>query len=158
MCMLPTDLVASWRRHASHETTIGEETTMMEVGHVSVSIARAPADVQAWLLDPANLPAWADGLGDVRRDGDRWVVETAGGTAALRFAPDNDLGVADHWVAPEGRDEIHIPVRVVPNGDGAEVTFLVFRQPGMDDDAFANDQAAIAADLATLKRVLEAAA
>ena len=47
------------------------------------------------------------------------------------------------------------PLRVLPNDAGSEVVFTVFRRDGVDDDAFDADAAAVAADLATLKRLLE---
>lgn len=46
-------------------------------------------------------------------------------------------------------------MRVLPNGDGSEVTFLAFRQPEMSEDAFAADVAAIERDLRSLKELLE---
>jgi hypothetical protein len=46
-------------------------------------------------------------------------------------------------------------MRVVPNGTGAEVTFLLFRTPDMTDAAFAADAAAVARDLNALKTLLE---
>lgn len=46
-------------------------------------------------------------------------------------------------------------LRVVPNGDGAEVMFTLLRQPGMDDTAFESDAAHIARDLETLKQLME---
>lgn len=127
----------------------------MQSSHVSVTIERDPADVYAYLADPANLPEWAAGLGAVRQVEGEWVVESDAGRIPIRFAPTNELGVVDHWIAPPGRREIHIPMRVVPNGDDAEVTFLLFRQPGMSEDAFDADRAAVEADLERLKRVLE---
>lgn len=48
-------------------------------------------------------------------------------------------------------------MRVVPNGDGSEVVFTLFRQPGMTDEQFAADAAWVAKDLAALKAVFERA-
>jgi hypothetical protein len=45
---------------------------------------------------------------------------------------------------------------VLPDGARSEVVFTLRRAPGMDDEAFAADAAAVTADLATLKRVVEA--
>jgi len=45
---------------------------------------------------------------------------------------------------------------VLADGDGAEVVFTLRRRPGMTDEEWAADAAAITADLSTLKRVLEA--
>ena len=47
------------------------------------------------------------------------------------------------------------PLRVVALDDGAEVVFHVRRRPGMTDDDFARDAEAVAADLETLRRILE---
>ncbi|HVL86220.1 MAG TPA: hypothetical protein VM367_18290 [Pseudonocardia sp.] len=47
-------------------------------------------------------------------------------------------------------------MRVIVDGDGCEVLFTLRRQPSMSDDEFDRDARAVAADLATLKRLLEA--
>ena len=60
------------------------------------------------------------------------------------------------WLTLPDGSEISIPLRVVPNGDGAEVTLTLFRVPGMDDARFERDQGMVAADLARLKALLEA--
>jgi hypothetical protein len=41
-------------------------------------------------------------------------------------------------------------------GDACEVVFTLRRQPSMTDDEFARDRAAVEADLASLKALLEA--
>lgn len=50
---------------------------------------------------------------------------------------------------------VHNALRVVPNGDGAEVMFTLLRQPGMTDAQFAEDAAWVEKDLAALKSILE---
>jgi hypothetical protein len=52
--------------------------------------------------------------------------------------------VLDHWVTLPDGTEISIPLRVVANGDGAEVTLTLFRAPGMDDATFERDQGMVA--------------
>jgi hypothetical protein len=46
-------------------------------------------------------------------------------------------------------------MRVVPNGDGSEFIFTLFRQPEMSEEKFAEDRAAVEEDLRTLKELLE---
>jgi uncharacterized protein YndB with AHSA1/START domain len=48
---------------------------MHEVQHISVYIARPPAEVYEFVSDPRNLPRWAAGLArsEVKRDGDEWI-------------------------------------------------------------------------------------
>lgn len=124
---------------------------------LTIAIERDARDVYAFASQPGNLPRWAAGLGSgVTRAGEDWHVETPQGRLRLRFAPPNDYGVLDHTVTlPEGT-EVDVPVRVVPNASGAEVMFTLFRQPGMSDADFERDAEAVKADLATLKRLLEA--
>lgn len=78
------------------------------------------------------------------------------GKVRIRFARRNDLGVLDHDVTLETGETFHNPMRVVANGEGSEVVFTVYRRPGMGDEAFAADEKAVAEDLRTLKRLLEA--
>lgn len=46
-------------------------------------------------------------------------------------------------------------LRLVANGEGTEVVFLLFRQPGMSDEDFFADAATVTKDLKALKRLLE---
>lgn len=57
---------------------------MNHVHHISVYIARRPAEVYEFASDPRNLPHWAVGLAgsEVWRDGDEWVA--AGGLRLCR--------------------------------------------------------------------------
>jgi hypothetical protein len=107
-------------------------------------------------VDPANFPRWATSfVRSIRRTEAGWVADTPAGPIGLRFVERNDLGVLDHYVTPAPGVEIYSPMRVLPNGSGSEVVFTLFQLPEATDDAFAEDAAMVARDLATLKRVLE---
>lgn len=77
--------------------------------------------------------------------------------SASSSAPANAFGVLDHDVTLPSGEVFHNPMRVLRDGDGCEVVFTLRRQSGLSDEEFARDEAAVAADLATLKRLLEAA-
>lgn len=47
-------------------------------------------------------------------------------------------------------------MRVIAAGGGSEVVFTLRRAPGLTDEEFTRDAATVSADLAALKRVLEA--
>jgi hypothetical protein len=130
---------------------------MHDVQHVSVTIRRRPADVYEFASDPRNLPRWAAGLArsEVRQEGDEWVADSPMGRVKIRFARKNAYGVLDHDVTLESGATVHNPMRVVPNGEGSEFIFTLLRQPGMSDEKFAEDRAAIEKDLRTLKELLE---
>lgn len=122
---------------------------------IAIAIDRPAAAVYDYISNPANLPAWAAGLSTgIEQVDDHWVSDSPMGSVAVRMAPRNDLGVVDHWVTVDGTTYYN-PMRVLECGLGAEVVFTLRRAPGMTDEGFAADAALIAADLATLKRILE---
>lgn len=124
---------------------------------LSVSIDRDPGSVYRYVSDPRNLPAWAPGFAmAVREDPGGWVVETAGGTVRIAFVADNTLGVADHRVTDDQGSSTLNPMRVIANGQGAEVLFTLFQPPDIADDQFQRDLGLVKSDLQTLKRELEA--
>jgi len=73
----------------------------------------------------------------------------------VAFVKRNELGVLDHDVTLPSGETVHNPMRVLPDGRGCEVVFTLRRGPRMSDEDFDRDAAAVAADLALLKRVLE---
>ena len=78
------------------------------------------------------------------------------GRVLVRFVPVNEYGVLDHDVVlPDGTSSSN-PLRVLADGAGSAVVFTLRRRPGATDEEFEADSAAITADLATLKRVVEA--
>jgi hypothetical protein len=129
-----------------------------EARHVSVAIDASPSAVVAYAGDPANLPAWAAGLASGVRPGEggAWITDSPMGEVSVRFAPANDLGVLDHDVTLPDGTTVHNPLRVLPNADGSEVVFTVFRRDLMDEDAFEDDAQAVRADLERLRAILEA--
>lgn len=123
---------------------------------LSISIHRPPAVVEAFITDPRNLPSWAAGLGtSVRCEDGQWFVATLQGEVRIRFVEPNPFGVVDHWVRIAPDVEIHMPMRVLPNGPGSEVLITVFPPATMTAEQFAADLELIRADLQSLKRVLE---
>ena len=125
--------------------------------HLGISIARPASVVYEFAADPSNLPLWAAGLAGatVEREGDHWVTESPMGRVELAFAPRNDLGVLDHDVRLPSGEVVSNPLRVIPDGDACEVVFTLRRRPGMSEEDFAADVAAVERDLATLKSVVE---
>ncbi|WP_431988006.1 SRPBCC family protein [Streptomyces parvulus] len=125
--------------------------------HVSVHIDRTVDEVYAYASDPANLPAWAHGLGEsMEQVAGRWfAVSSPMGRVEVAFVPRNELGVLDHHVTLPSGQTVHNPVRVIADGAGSEVVFTVRRQPGTSDADFERDASTVAADLARLKELLD---
>jgi hypothetical protein len=124
---------------------------------LSATIDASPERVYAFAADPLNLPKWAAGLGrSISRIDGRWMVETPNGVVTVEFAPKNALGVLDHTVTLPDGAKVYLPIRVVANGSGSELVFVLFQTAGMSDAEFERDAGMVAADLRTLKRLLEA--
>jgi hypothetical protein len=105
-----------------------------------MTIERPAGDVYAFVSDPKNLAAWASGLS---------------AAVKVRFVERNPFGVLDHYVRVDSGPEVYMPMRVFPNGEGAEVLITVFRQPGVSDEKFAEDTHWVRRDLEALKTLLE---
>ena len=129
----------------------------LEARHISVAVCRPPDEVYAFVAEPTNMPRWASGLGaEMHREGDAWVARGLLGTVRVRFAARNELGVVDHDVTLDSGQTVHNPLRVLPNGEGSEVVFTLFRQPGVSDEDLEKDAEHIEKDLGSLKALLEA--
>jgi hypothetical protein len=130
--------------------------TVRPVRHVSVSIARPPGDVYAFLADPRNVPSWASGLASkVEQVAAKWIGEGPTGKVRIRFTPRNGLGVVDHDVRLASGEVVHVPLRVIPNGGGSEVVLTVFGREGDPPGKLDEDARWVAKDLDALKRLLE---
>jgi hypothetical protein len=130
---------------------------MNESKHISVFIRSTPRKIYDFARDPGNLPKWASGLGAaVEKVGEDWVADSPMGRIKVKFAPENPFGVLDHEVVLESGQKFMNPMRVVANGEGGELSFTLFRAPGMSEEAFLEDAATIAKDLNALKSWLEA--
>ena len=123
---------------------------------LSVSIARRPEEVYRFASDPRNLPKWAKAFcKSVREVDGRWVMQTPQGEAAVRFVGENAFGILDHVVTVAPGVEVYVPMRVVANGGGSEVVFILFQLSGMSAERFAEDVGMVERDMAALKSVME---
>jgi hypothetical protein len=123
---------------------------------ISVSIDRDWREVYDFASIPENFQRWAAGLGGrFERSGEDWTAQDPDGRRIrMRFSQPNEFGVLDHVVSAEGL-ETRNAMRVVPNGTGAEVTFMLLRTPDTTEEAFAADAAAVERDLHALRELLE---
>jgi hypothetical protein len=136
-----------------------EEMAAMSVAEarlISIGVECAWERANDFLSQPANFTLWAEGLAEtLRQEGERWIAQTPVGEATVRFTPRNEFGVLDHWIDFADGSTVYVPLRVVANGAGCEVTLTLFRLPGMSDEKFREDADWVERDLARLKLVLE---
>ena len=109
------------------------------------------------LADPRTHPEWASeffGGPAMPGEGDEVVVTVSamGGPARMRVEADTSRGLVDLYLAPgDAPFGPPLPVRVVPNGTGCDVLWVLTRFPGVDDNRWT-------AGLASMRRELEALA
>ncbi len=132
--------------------------TLLEARTVSIAIGRAWNDLYEAIWRPESFSRWASGLAksSLERDGDWWQGEGPAGPVRVCFTGHNAFGVMDHTVDLGGGTEIYVPLRVVPNGGGAEVMLTLFRQPGMSEGDFLADVEWVKWDLLALRELAEA--
>lgn len=124
---------------------------------ISIPIHRPYVDVYEFLAEPRNFPSWASNLGAdfVHLGGAEWATTTRTGRVILRFAPHNEFGVLDHAVYAEGTKPFATPMRVIANGDGAEILFTLIQRPGMSDAQFESEAEWVRSDFDALRSLLE---
>ncbi|MET0436422.1 MAG: SRPBCC family protein [Devosia sp.] len=126
---------------------------------LAVTINRPWQEVYDFAAEPANMVQWAAGLGNgFDGSGLEWIAhDPSGNPIRITFTARNPYGVFDHDVHVDGRI-VHVALRVMPNGDGAEVSFLLLQENSMTEEEYQRDAAAVRKDLETLKTILERAA
>ncbi|MBW8743533.1 MAG: polyketide cyclase [Sphingomonas sp.] len=130
---------------------------MLPARTYSVSIRCEWRSLYERIWRPEFFPKWASGLSDSElfQDGNNWVANGPEGPIRAQFTDRNEHGVMDHFVDGGDGNVIQIPLRVVQNGDGAEVMLTLFRQPDMTDEKFSADAKWIMRDLRALKALVE---
>lgn len=129
---------------------------MSEFRHLSVPIGMSQRAVAAFAGDPSNLPRWAAGLAaGIREERGRWLADSPLGAVEVRFVGDAAAGILDHEVTlPDGAVVLN-QFRILADGPHSLAVFHLRREPGVTDEAFDADAAAVQADLEALRRALE---
>ena len=108
-------------------------------------------DAFAFLANPENLPRWAVGFArGIRREGETWFVQTAGGEMPVRVVADAARGTIDFHMGVAPGIEAVAYSRILPNDSGAEYVFTQFQLLGMADEIFTAQRAALTEELAIL--------
>jgi len=135
------------------------ELMTMRADTQTITVAVSAEEAFAFLAEPENLPRWAVGFArGNRREGDEWIVQTAHGEMRVRVLAYAAHGTIDFHMSVASGLEAVAYSRVVPNDAGAEYVFTQFQLPGMADEVFAAQRAALAEELAILPILFQAQA
>lgn len=125
---------------------------------ISISINRNWREIYEDVWRPEDFPKWASGISKSKsplaKDGETWKAEGPEGTVRILFTAHNAFGVMDHYVDAGNGTINYVPLRIIQNGEGAEVLLTLFRQRDMSDAKFAADAEWVARDLLALKTLV----
>ncbi|TMI90120.1 MAG: hypothetical protein E6H00_08005 [Bacillati bacterium ANGP1] len=125
--------------------------------HVTINVDHR--HLFAFLADPGNLPKWAVGFcRAIRRDGDRWFVQTPQGEVAIRYLTNPNLGTIDFYISLGPGIEVAAFSRIMPNGNGSEYVFTQFQASSISDDVFEAQVRALKEELVVLRALMHAQA
>ena len=97
---------------------------------ISVTINRPFEEVYAFACVPENFMKWASGLASsLHKEDDVWLARTPLGEAVVVFSELNKFGVLDHSVHLPNGQVVEVPLRVIKNGEGADVMLTLFQMP-----------------------------
>lgn len=137
--------------------------SVTETAVISVTIDASFAKVAADLADPYTHSEWATEFiaGPAVAGSEEGTVivpiPAMGGSTKYRVAADVERGIFDLYLAPgDAPFGPPLPVRLVPNGDGVDVLWVLGRNPKMDDAAWGAAQTSMARELESLKARHEA--
>lgn len=141
----------------SAQQTEGTAGSVGASRHLDIVIERPWRAVYEFASDPRNLPRWAAGLagGEVKRDVTQWSMSSPMGRVLVSFVPENEYGVMDHTVTLPSGESVLNPLRVLALDERRCEVVFTLRRGAMSDSEFAEDAAAVAEDLATLKEICE---
>lgn len=138
---------------------LATEDHMLESKVITCSVRRDARELYEMLWQPESFLRWASGLSNagLEKDAQGWKAQGPEGPIRIRFSGHNDFGVMDHWVDVGAGRVVYVPLRIVANEEGSEVMLTLFRQPQMSAEKFAEDEAWVRKDLASLKALAEGA-
>jgi uncharacterized protein YndB with AHSA1/START domain len=130
---------------------------MLPARVVSLAIQRGIEEVYEFLVQPENFARWAF-VGDTKMRhlaDNEWSAETSVGPRTLDFARRNDFFVLTHTSRPPGEAPHTVPMRLIANGDGAQLIYVFTQYPGLGDAEWQSMMEWVTADLGALKSYLE---
>lgn len=126
------------------------------VNIISIKIEKPKDDVFKFAANPENFPQWLAFVKSITKiSGDSWKAETTMGPAVIDFFPENKLGVIDHNVTLPDKSVVRNSLRVIENGAGSKVVFVLFEMQGKTQADYKKDADAVRADLNKLKHIME---
>jgi hypothetical protein len=119
---------------------------------LSLTIMRQWLDLYETIWKPEFFPKWVSGLSESpsQHRETEGKDKVSASVRKARFSDHNEYGVMDYWIDNGFGKEIYMPMRIVPNQEGAQVLLTLFRQPFTSDEKFQQELAVLQQDLQRL--------
>lgn len=130
---------------------------MSTVYTASIVAACSPAEMVAFMCDPANQLRWSSFVRSTRPlgDGRHEMTTMFGDTVAYTIRADAACGVVDICLET-AIGQVCMPTRSTAHARGCFFSFGIIRPPQISDEDWARSCAGLDAELARLKEVVEA--
>jgi hypothetical protein len=110
--------------------------------------------VHAYLSDGRNVPEWAPGFASrIRPSDESWVVTRGEVEFAIDVPAEPLSGTVDFVAAGDHARGLY--ARVLPNGDGTELTFTIMFTPDTPEDVVAAQTLTLETELAAIRAACE---
>jgi hypothetical protein len=120
----------------------------------SLGIAATPEAVHAYVSDGRNLPEWAPAFAPSIRPSDgSWVVTRGEVEFPIDVPAEPSSGTVDFVAASDHARGLF--ARVLPNGEGAELTFTIMFTPDTPEDVVAAQMITLETELAAIRVACE---
>lgn len=120
----------------------------------SLGVGAPPAVVHAYLADGNNLPAWAPGFAPrVRASGAGWVIDRDDVEFTIDVLSDERARTVDFVAATDHARGLY--ARVLPNGAGSELLFVIMFAPDTPEDVVAAQMITLETELAAVRDACE---
>lgn len=126
-----------------------------QVKNIHVSINKPAKEVYQYAANPENFPKWVAFIKSIKKEGNFWMGNSDLGNIKIKWAPENEWGILDHYVTLPNGETVFNPMRIISNNKGSELIFTLFWMPGRSEKEFSEDAQAVAADLNKLKEIME---
>jgi uncharacterized protein YndB with AHSA1/START domain len=149
-----TDLLALQSLLESH----GRVEGLFPARAIGISIRQPLRQVYGFLAEPLNFPRWAFAHETQMEPlpGGEFAVETSVGPRIMKFAERNAFGILTYTSRlKEGGAPLPIPMRVFPNGEGTELSYVFYQRPHTTETEWRSVMEWVTADLLALKSMLE---
>ncbi len=123
--------------------------------HQSISIKCTPQKLFDFISNPLNWPLYSEFNLKVEKKEGYWLIETPQGPLKHVIISDKQYGIMDTIITlPSGNDML-VPSRILPNGNGTEYVVTHFQPGEVSTTIFESWLQGVDRNLNRLKKIME---